>query len=74
MLFLHYALDVDLKQSMCDGVGMNTHQADEMTEQQDRILWEKGILRTGNLEALFRTVFYTIASTLACEVALSTSI
>ena len=57
---LQLALDLEMKTSTAQGLGMNVKQSDPVTSDMEDILWEKGILGSHSPRSLLRTVFWLI--------------
>jgi hypothetical protein len=57
---LRKSLDVEMKCSAKSNLGLNRKQAEVISVEIEKLLWEQGILGSENPECLLRTVFYLI--------------
>ena len=52
------SLDSEMKRLQSEGYGTKTKQAEVLTEEDEDILWEKGILGSENPQSLLNSVIF----------------
>ena len=52
------SLDAEMKRLQAKGLGSKQRQAEPITEEEEDLLWEKGLLGDHNPQALLNTVIY----------------
>ena len=57
---VYYALDVSMKASTSEGLGMNSKQAENISPAQEKALWEKKIIDVDTPKGLLNALFYAI--------------
>ena len=65
---LYYGLDVAMKQSTSEGIGMHTKQVDPITHDQEEKLWSEKILDMNTPHGLQRALFYVLGVNFALRV------
>jgi hypothetical protein len=58
----HSTLDADMKRLQHKGLGSKKRQAEPLTEEEEEVLWEKGLLGDHSPQALLNTTNFTLRS------------